>query len=67
MSFYAKMKADGGTLLGGVLETQSSRFETAEQAGRWLDQGISVNRDAGRSLALSAIFESPLIPEIYRD
>ena len=47
-SYFAKLEANTGWLLGGVKRHQSSRFATAKQAWDWLETAISINREAGR-------------------
>jgi hypothetical protein len=62
-SYFVKLEARTGTLLGGVKSYQSSRFETYEQAEDYRDQALEANLAAGRDIA-SWVCDSMRAPEI---
>jgi hypothetical protein len=49
-SYFVKMRASSGLLLGGVKETRSSRFESRRDAVFWAQCVLDGNRDAGRDV-----------------
>lgn len=53
-----------GLLLGGVVSTESSRFETFQQAVQWSDQTIEANKEAGRQAMHDGIKAHEKEPEI---
>lgn len=62
-SYFVKYRTkDGKTLVGGILEGQSSRFQAREDAQTRKEQIVEINNDR----AEAQIVESPLYPEIFR-
>lgn len=62
MSFYAKYRCtDSGCLLGGVKESQTSRYQTREDAEKRLLNIIEVNSNR----CTGEVLHSNLPPEIF--
>lgn len=49
LAFQAIVKGDGA-LLGGMFDLESSPFLLLENAEKWADTVVQVNRDAGRKV-----------------
>ena len=62
-SYYAKIKATNGLLLGGVSSTETSRMETRRMAEDLMETIIKGNGECGRS-AVGEVLESSLPPDI---
>ena len=56
--------AGGGTMLGGVRKSKSSRFGNREDALRRLQSAIEINATAGRAVR-GRVISSSLAPEIF--
>lgn len=64
-SYYAKLSAKTGLLLGGVPATMSSRFESRRDACFWAHCVRDANREANRDVDPNyEIIESDLAAEI---
>lgn len=62
-SFYAKLVAEKGVLLGGSRTVLSSRFQSRAAAAQYLAVAIEANASEKRK-ATGTVEESPLLPEI---
>jgi hypothetical protein len=62
-SYYAKIRATEGVLLGGVPSTQTSRMETRRMAQDLMETVIEGNLECHRS-AVGEVLESDLPAEI---
>ncbi len=66
-SYYIKMKARSGTLVGGGFSAQSSRFESRRDAVDWAINVTNINREANRDVDPNyEVVASELEPEIPR-
>ncbi len=66
-SYYIKMRARSGTLVGGGISTQSSRFESRRDAVDWAINVRDLNREAKRDVDPDyEVVASELKPEISR-
>jgi hypothetical protein len=64
-SYFIKMRALSGTLLGGGISTQSSRFESRRDAVDWAINVRDINREAKRDVDPDfEVVSSELAPEI---
>lgn len=64
-SYYVRIRARTGLLLGGVRSTESSRFESRRDACDWAWQARNANREAGRDIDPEyEVISSDRAPEI---
>jgi len=55
--FYATVEAKTGILIGGTLCHESSLFDSREEAKRWAETVIDINKNANRNPSPYTLWE----------